>query len=55
MASEPHDLRWRNSAQWCRNTMRQEGLIVDGSPHGVWEISEAGRAWLAQQGAPKEL
>ena len=48
--SEPHDPRWRNSAQWCRNTMRIEGLIVEGSPHGVWEISEVGRTWLAMQG-----
>ena len=40
--------RWRNTAQWARNTMREEGLIVAGSPHGVWEISEQGRAWLAE-------
>ncbi|MBN1400422.1 MAG: winged helix-turn-helix domain-containing protein [Anaerolineae bacterium] len=39
--------RWRNTAQWCRNTMREEGLIVAGSPHGVWEISAAGRKTLA--------
>lgn len=41
--------RWRNTAQWARNTMREEGLIVAGSPHGVWEISDQGRAWLAEQ------
>lgn len=41
--------RWRNTAQWCRNSMRQEGLIKDDSPHGVWQISEAGHKWLAEQ------
>ena len=43
LASDPDMPRWRNSAQWARNTMRQEGLIKDDSPHGTWEISEAGR------------
>jgi hypothetical protein len=28
--------------------MREEGLIVSGSPHGIWEISEAGREALAR-------
>lgn len=39
--------RWRTTACWSRNTMREEGLIVDDSPRGIWEISDAGRAWLA--------
>jgi len=29
--------------------MREDGLIIGGSPVGTWEISEAGRDWLAQQ------
>lgn len=42
LASEPDMPRWRNSAQWARNTMRQEGFIKDDSPHGTWEISQKG-------------
>jgi len=48
LASDPDMPRWRNSAQWARNTMRQEGLIKDDSPHGTWEISDAGRARLRE-------
>ena len=38
--------RWRNTAQWARNTLRQQGLLKDDSPRGIWEISDAGRKWL---------
>ena len=48
LASDPDMPRWRNSAQWARNTMRQEGLIKEDSPHGTWEISEAGRQRLKE-------
>jgi len=44
--SDPDIPRWRNAAQWARNTMRQEGLIKGDSPHGTWEISDKGRATL---------
>lgn len=47
--STPNMPRWRSTAQWCRNTMREEGLIKADSRHGVWEISDAGRKWLAAQ------
>ena len=46
--------RWRNTAQWARNTMREEGFIVAGSPHGVWEISEQGApGWPSRADRPK--
>ncbi|NLE58886.1 MAG: hypothetical protein GX616_11030, partial [Planctomycetes bacterium] len=48
LASDPDMPRWRNSAQWARNSMRQEGLLKDDSPHGIWEIADAGRARLAE-------
>ena len=41
--------RWRNTAQWARNSLREEGLIRDATPRAVWEISEKGRQWLAGQ------
>jgi uncharacterized protein YjbJ (UPF0337 family) len=40
------NIRWRNKAQWARNTMVKEDLLASDSPRGVWEISEKGRAVL---------
>lgn len=48
LPSDPKTLRWKNTAQWCRNTLVREGLMKGDSPHGLWEISEAGREWLRQ-------
>ncbi len=39
-------VRWRNSAQWARNQLREEGLIRDDTPRGTWAISDKGRAWV---------
>ncbi|MCX7718688.1 MAG: winged helix-turn-helix domain-containing protein [Candidatus Sumerlaeaceae bacterium] len=52
LASDPDHPRWRNTAQWARNSMVQEGLLKDDSPRGVWEISDKGRALLRQ--SPRE-
>jgi hypothetical protein len=48
LASDSDMPRWRNSAQWARNTMRQEGLLKDDSPHGTWEITQAGKDRVQQ-------
>ncbi|GIW81593.1 MAG: hypothetical protein KatS3mg105_3400 [Gemmatales bacterium] len=48
LASDPHNLRWRNAAQWARNSMVNEGLLKSGSPRGIWEISEKGRQYLSE-------
>ncbi len=48
LASDPDLPRWRNSAQWARNSMVQEGLLRNDSPRGIWEISEAGRQVLQE-------
>ncbi len=44
----PHrnEPRWRNRAQWERNTMVNEGLLSNRSPRGIWEITEKGREYL---------
>lgn len=42
------DIRWRNTAMWERNRMRQDGLLADDSPHGTWEITDKGRRALAE-------
>jgi restriction system protein len=36
LASDPSNPRWRNAAQWARNSMVQEGLLRADSPRGVW-------------------
>lgn len=38
--------RWRNTARWRRNALVKLGLLKADSPRGIWEISDAGRAWL---------
>ncbi len=48
LASDPHNPRWRNAAQWARNSMVNEGLLKSGSPRGIWEISEKGRDYLRE-------
>ena len=51
LPSDPRSVRWRNTAQWCRNTLVREGLMKSDSPHGIWEISEEGRRWLQHEGS----
>lgn len=42
-----NQIRWRNTAQWARNTMvNEDGRMKKGSRNGYWEISDKGRAWL---------
>jgi restriction system protein len=46
--SDPKVPRWRNTAQWARNWLREQGYISAESPVGVWAITDAGRAQLAK-------
>jgi hypothetical protein len=46
LASGPDNPRWRNAAQWARNSMIRDGLLKGDSPRGIWEISDKGRAML---------
>lgn len=49
LASSPDNPRWRNAAQWARNSMVKEGLLKADSPRGVWEISDRGRQSLQER------
>lgn len=40
LPSDPQSIRWRNTAQWCRNTLVREGLLRSDSPRGIWALSE---------------
>jgi hypothetical protein len=46
LASGPDNPRWRNAAQWARNSMVGEGLLNADSPRGIWAIADKGRAML---------
>jgi hypothetical protein len=46
LSSSPQTPRWRNTAQWARNNLCEEGLLRSDSPRGIWEITPAGRAAL---------
>lgn len=47
LPSDAKTPRWRNTAQWARNSMVREGLLRNDSPRGVWAITERGRKYLA--------
>ena len=39
------NVRWRNTAQWARNTLvHQRGLLKKNAGHGIWELTEQGIA-----------
>lgn len=47
LPSDARTRRWRNTAQWERQSMVEEGLLRNDSPRGVWAITEKGRNYLA--------
>lgn len=49
LPSDPKSIRWRNTAQWCRNTLVREGMMKQDSPHGIWEIADLGRRALKDE------
>jgi len=44
------DIRWKNHAKFERLSLRIEGYLKTGSPRGIWEISEKGRAYYLKEG-----
>ncbi|MCB0977659.1 MAG: winged helix-turn-helix domain-containing protein [Acidimicrobiales bacterium] len=48
LPSDQRTVRWRNTAQWSRNALADQGLI-DRSVRGVWVITPAGRDWLERR------
>jgi len=39
-------VRWKNHAMWMRQKLKTNGYLKSGSPSGIWEITEKGRAFL---------
>lgn len=44
------EVRWRNRARFARLRMREQGLLSQTSHRGLWEITDAGRRYLAGGG-----
>ncbi|MEE9466608.1 MAG: winged helix-turn-helix domain-containing protein [Candidatus Neomarinimicrobiota bacterium] len=38
-----NDIRWRNAVQWERQVLVDEGMLKEGSPRGIWELTDKGR------------
>jgi hypothetical protein len=53
LASNRDMPRWKNTAQWARNTLVRDGLMKSESRKGVWEISDAGKDWVAKASGAK--
>jgi len=45
------DVRWRNRTQFVRLKLIEQGDMIQGSPRGIWEISEQGVQRLEQAGS----
>lgn len=46
LPSDGKSIRWRNAAQWARNTMVNDDGRMKKTKNGIWEISPHGSAWL---------
>ena len=42
------EIRWRNRAQFVRLRLVERGEMERGSPRGIWELADAGRARLEE-------
>ncbi len=42
LPSMPKVPRWKNTAQWTRNSLVKEGYLSPNSPQGIWEITDKG-------------
>jgi hypothetical protein len=43
-------VRWQNRAQFARLHLVREGLLKKDSPRGMWELTDAGRRRLEEEG-----
>ena len=54
MLKDGRTVKWRNRAQWERARMVEDGCLKTGSPRGMWEIADAGRALYEELKAKQE-
>ena len=46
------ETRWENRVRFARLMLKKLGQVADDSPHGTWEITDAGRARVAERRRP---
>lgn len=46
LRSYPHEMRWKNTAQWARFKLIKEGLLSRNAKRGIWEITDKGSNWI---------
>jgi hypothetical protein len=51
LPSDPRNVRWRDTAQWERQAMVDDGLIAPVRRRGTWEITDLGRQYLDEHDA----
>jgi Mrr N-terminal domain len=44
------EVRWRNRTRFARLRMKERGLLNEAAPRGLWEMTDAGRRYLAAHG-----
>ena len=42
------NIRWKNTTQWARQKLIDNGFMKSDSPRGIWEITDEGKAYLAK-------
>jgi restriction system protein len=47
------EIRWRNTIGWVRPDLEGKGYLRANSPHGIWEITPAGRDYLERNQGKK--
>lgn len=50
LLAPPHMPRWQKTASWARSLMVKKGYLSSESPRGIWEVTEAGKQYLATKG-----
>ena len=41
-----HLIRWKDAISWLKSELAGKGYLKGNSPHGIWEITPEGRAYL---------
>ncbi len=45
-------IRWMVNVRFARHVLKKQGLILAGTPHGTWSLTEAGERWAADPAKP---
>lgn len=55
LPSDPRSVRWKNTAQWCRNTLVSEGLMKNDSPTAFGRFPKPAGSGSLMKARSKEL